>query len=148
MLTRPPDQRQREFRYRFAQAVVFGLPVLGLQWFGPRLGGPESGRWIAGLQVLLSGWIMYVAAAGMLFEGVILLRHRRLTCDFLVAIVALVLWAISLLRSLGILLTTQSTHRPLWFHWSVVLLATWCGWRWHEQWRRSTAVDRHVSSRP
>src|SRR5687767_3056847 len=69
LLDRPVSERLRESKYRFAQSVVFGLPVLALQWFGYRLGGTEADRWIGLLQLLLAGWIMYVGAAGLLFEG-------------------------------------------------------------------------------
>src|SRR5688572_5630049 len=79
MLSRPLDQRVREHKYRFAQAAVFGLPVLGLQYFGHKLGGPEAGKWVGLLQALLAGWVMYVGAAGMLFEGILLLRRRGIT---------------------------------------------------------------------
>ena len=63
----------REFQYRFAQATVFGLPVIALQICGPSLGGADAPRWVAILQILLCGWIVYVGAAGILFEGAILL---------------------------------------------------------------------------
>src|SRR5437867_3364487 len=76
VLSRPPQERQREHRYRFAQTLIFGLPVLALQWFGRRLGGEEQDRWIGLLQALLTGWIVYVGAAGLAFEGLLLLRRR------------------------------------------------------------------------
>src|SRR4051812_19198715 len=66
VLDRPEAQRLQEFRYRFGQSVVFGLPVLALQWFGRSLGGAESDRWVALLQGLLAGWVVYVAATGVL----------------------------------------------------------------------------------
>src|SRR3954466_3838186 len=72
LLNRPREQRVREFKYRFAQSAVFGLPVLALQRFGPALGGAESPRWVGVLQLLLAGWVVYVGAAGMLFEGALL----------------------------------------------------------------------------
>ena len=55
VIDRPQAQRLQEFRYRFGQSVVFGLPVLALQWFGRSLGGAESERWVALLQALLAG---------------------------------------------------------------------------------------------
>src|SRR4051794_16875055 len=96
LLNRPLEQRIREFRYRCAQSVIFGLPVLALQWFGPRLGGAEASRWIWLLQAILAGWIVYIAAAGMLFEG---LMARSLTTlpDLLVAIFAIGMYVISLI---------------------------------------------------
>src|SRR5262249_32594294 len=81
ILHRPVSERVREYKYRFAQSLVFGLPVLALSLFGPALGGPEAGRWIGLLQSLLAGWVMYVGVTGMLVEA---LMRRRLTLDGLV----------------------------------------------------------------
>ena len=52
---RPVADRRREFKYRCAQALIFGLPVLVLQYFGHSLGGSrqEASRWIAILLVSL-----------------------------------------------------------------------------------------------
>src|SRR5687768_5282994 len=72
LLARPVSERAREYRYRFGQAVVFGLPVVALELWGRGLGGREAGRWVGVLQALLSGWVVYVAATGMLFEGLLL----------------------------------------------------------------------------
>src|SRR5215470_17771342 len=77
MLARPEWQRRMEYRYRFAQSFVFGLPVAGLQWFGHPLGGRESARWIGLFQALLAGWVVYAGAAGMLFEGIVWLGRRK-----------------------------------------------------------------------
>ena len=74
LLARPADQRLREYKYRCAQAIVFGLPVIGLQYLGPSIGGPEAPRWVAILQAALAGWVVYIGAAGMLFEGLLVLR--------------------------------------------------------------------------
>src|SRR5450432_15180 len=89
-LARPRDQRCREYKYRCAQAIIFGLPVVALQYFGKSLGvtPQESSRWIAILQALLAGWVTYVAAAGMLFEGIILLP-QKFRADLLVAAIAI-----------------------------------------------------------
>src|SRR5690349_4428997 len=70
-LTRPASDRLREYKYCCAQAVVFGLPVLALEAWGRSLGGREASRWVGGFQALLTGWVLYVAAAGMLFEGLL-----------------------------------------------------------------------------
>lgn len=128
LLARPISDRLREYKYWCAQAVVFGLPVLALQAWGPSLGGRESGRWVGGLQALLSGWVLYVAAAGMLFEGLLLLRRRRPMADLIVAAVAIGLYCYSAV-ALGRSLFTTRTGRPL-FHAVVILLAGWCGLRW------------------
>ena len=123
MLARPLDQRIREYKYRFAQAVVFGLPVVALQLFGDRLGGPESGKWVALFQAILAGWVMYVGAAGMLFEGILLLR-RRITFDFVVAVLAIGLYLASI-PTVVYCLTLAAHSGPrhaVWFHLSVVLI--------------------------
>ena len=122
LLHRPPDQRRREYQYRFAQAVVFGLPVLALQRFGHSLGGHEAGRWVAILQGLLAGWVVYVGAAGMLFESIVWLFRRRFTVDLLPAAAAVLLYVLTMLR--------LATHSPPWFHWAVLLIAAWTGLRW------------------
>src|SRR5271156_1761343 len=71
LLDRPRADRAREFRYRLGQAVVFGLPVIALEQFGHHLGGPESDRWVGILEALLAGWVVYVGAAGLAFEGIV-----------------------------------------------------------------------------
>ena len=135
LMSRPPEQHVREFKYRFAQTVVFGLPVLALQFFGPSLGGApeESRRWIAVLQALLTGWVTYVAAAGMLAEGILLLG-KRFSLDPVVAAIAVGLYLVSLGSALGVLVRGQPLFDPMLFHVVVILLAVWCGWRW---WRLS-----------
>ena len=126
LLHRPPDQRRREYQYRFAQSVVFGLPVLALQHFGHRLGGAEADRWVAILQALLAGWVMYVGGAGMLFESLVWLFRRRFTADLLPSAAAAALYLLTFYR--------LATGRPPGFHWSVLLIAAWTGLCW---WRLS-----------
>ena len=117
LLNRPIEQRIREFRYRCAQSIIFGLPVLALQWLGPRLGGPEAPRWTAILQALLAGWILYVAAAGMLVEGFLACSWKQIP-DTLVAILSISLYLISLFGGVRV------------FHWVVLLLIAWTALRW------------------
>jgi cation transport ATPase len=132
LLNRPADQRAKEFKYRAAQSFVFGVPVLALQWLGPRLGGAESPRWIGILQALLSGWIIYIAAAGMLFEGLIVLR-RRFMPDLLIAAAALAMYVYSLII-VAIVIFARSFSYPTLFHWAILLLLIWSAFRW---WRLS-----------
>jgi hypothetical protein len=141
LLSRPLEQRIREHKVRFAQAVVFGLPVLGLYLFGESLGGPpaEARRWSAVLQALLAGWVTYVAAAGMVAEGCLLLG-RRLSPDLVVAGLAVLLYLVSFVSVVGVLVRAEPFYRPLCFHLVVVILAGWCGTRWW-QLRRSTAAS-------
>ena len=117
LLNRPTDQRVREFRYRCAQSIVFGLPVLALQWLGPRLGGPEAPLWIGILQMLLAGWILYVAAAGMLLEG-LLTRSWKHIADTFIAVVSISLYLLSVIGVARL------------FQWVVLLLITWSALRW------------------
>ena len=131
LLARPRAERAREYRYRFGQAVVFGLPVIALQLFGGRLGGSEAGRWVAGFQALLAGWAVYVGAAGMLFEGLLVLGRARITVDLFPAMAVVFLYLAGLSRVLLHLLTGARVDlaRGL-FHWSVVVLIAWVGMRW------------------
>ncbi|HEY7091054.1 MAG TPA: hypothetical protein VH518_23355 [Tepidisphaeraceae bacterium] len=137
---RSTQERAREYKYRCAQSIIFGLPVLALQWFGPRLaGGPqESQRWIGLLQALLAGWVTYVAAAGMLVEGLMLIGgSRRMTVDLLVAGLAVALYLFSAISVLGVFVRGVPFYGPLMFHCAVIILAVWTGWRW---WRTARSV--------
>ena len=138
LLARPDDQRLREYKYRFSQAVVFGLPVVALQLWGHALGGPEADRWVGILQALLAGWVVYVGAAGMLFEGLIVMSRRALP-DLIVAILAVVTYLFSVVSVFHVLFTGHLWYRTLLFHVSVIMLAAWTGWQWF-RWSRRTAV--------
>jgi cation transport ATPase len=144
LLTRPIDQRIREFKYRFAQAVVFGLPVLALQRFGRALGWVEGDRWVGLMQLALAGWVVYVAAAGMLFEGIVLLARRQLRIDLIIALIALTLYFLSA-ASIARLVVRGSLWFPPRFDAVVALLIVWCGVRWW--WLRARGLagqlDRH-----
>src|SRR3954454_63989 len=121
LLTRPAEQRAREFKYRCAQSMVFGVPVLALQWIGPRLGGTEAARWIAILQALLCGWIVYVAAAGMLFEGLVA-RSSRFIADMVVGFLATSMFLFSAVCVIPIFIVGRLLPAPLLFHVVVLLL--------------------------
>jgi len=131
VLTRPIDQRLREWRHRTWQAIIFGLPVLFLQWFGAALGGMESARWVAIFEALLAGWITYVVAVGTLTEGLLLLLgRRRLTADFVVALVSIIAYSFSAISTLGVFFTGHAWYRPLLFHVVVIVLGAWSAARW------------------
>ena len=136
LLHRPFEQRLREYKYRFSQSIVFGLPVLALQWYGPKLGPTDSQRWVSLFQALLSGWVLYVNL-GMFFEGVLLFRNR-LTGDLLVSAVAIALYLASLISALHGIATAQLWY-PLLFHLVVMILAVWSAWRWWSFARRRPA---------
>jgi cation transport ATPase len=131
LLNRPREQRVREFKYRFAQSVVFGLPVLALQRYGPALGWVEAGRWVGVLQLLLAGWVVYVAAAGMLFEGIVTLARRLpgARADFVIALIAVVVYLLSAV-SIAHLILRGTPWFPARFDVVVALLILWCGGRW------------------
>jgi cation transport ATPase len=132
LLYRPDDQRLREYKYRFAQSVVFGLPVIALQYFGLRLGGAEAAAWVGLLQALLAGWVMYVGAAGMLFEGLLL---RKVTADALAALLALVLFLFSAAGVVLLIVSHDRHSQTFYFHASVAVLIVWCGLQW-QRWSR------------
>ena len=114
---------------------MFGLPVIALEFWGRALGGHEADRWVGILQALLAGWVVYVGAAGMLFEGLILLP-RRFMPDLLPALLAVLAYAYSLISVLHVFATAQLWYRPLLFHVSVLIVATWTGVQWYRWARR------------
>lgn len=82
-----------EYKSRFATAVVFGLPALGLHYLGPVLAGGERAAgamvypWL--LEMLLTGWACVAAGWPILWQGALSLRYLRATGDLLsTAIVA------------------------------------------------------------
>jgi cation transport ATPase len=123
LLHRPIEQRIREYQYRAAQSTVFGLPVLALHFFGPHLGAGAD-RWPAIMQMLLTGWIVYVGAAGMIVEGLLTLRAKY-AVDFLVAMLASVLFAVSSARVIYHIASAASVAAATYFHLTVLLLAIW-----------------------
>jgi len=123
------SERLREYKYRFSQSIVFGLPVIALQLYGRALGPTDSERWVSLLQALLAGWVLYVNL-GMLFDGILRLPARRITGDFVIAATALLLYVYSLISAAHGIVTTRLLFRPLLFHVCVIALAAWSGWRW------------------
>ena len=143
LLARPADQRLREYKYRFGQSIVFGLPVIALQIYGRALGPADSERWVSLLQALLAGWIMYVNL-GMLFEGVVSLPvRRRISGEFVISAIAVALYLYSLVSASYGIVTRRLLFRPLLFHVAVIVLALWSGWRW---WRMSRAAAAAVAT--
>ena len=93
------------------------------------MGGPESPRWIAVLQALLSGWILYVAAAGMVVEAILLPTLNRVP-DAIVGSVAICLYLFSLVCVVPIFITGRMLGGPILFHCAVLLLGGWTALRW------------------
>ncbi len=141
LLERPLEVRVREHQYRFAQSIVFGLPVVALQLWGRALGGEESGRWVGGMQALLAGWIMYVGAAGMVFEGCIELTRRRITGDFLAGCAACSLYVWSV-KAWIMPPVEQGGASGMMFHLVVLIVMVWTGWRWTRMRRARPRIDR------
>jgi hypothetical protein len=136
LLNRTAEERLREYKYRFAQSVVFGLPVVALQWWGSALGPIDADRWVSLIQALMCGWVLYVNL-GMLVEGILIPRlsstsavESCLRRDFLVASCATALYLSSLVSALHGIITAHLWYRPLLFHICVIVLAAWTGWRW------------------
>jgi hypothetical protein len=127
LLDRGPEQRLREYKYRFAQSIVFGIPVIALQYWGRALGPADSERWCSVLEGFLSGWVLYVNL-GMLIEGLLLLR-QRVTGDLVAAAVAAGLYLFSLISAMHGIVTARLWY-PLLFDACVIVLAGWTGWRW------------------
>src|SRR5215218_9904390 len=143
LLDRPAADRCREFKYRFAQSAVFGIPVLVLHAFGRSLGGSESDRWTALFQALLAGWVVYVAAAGMLSEGLLLILARRpmpatIRADLAAASAALLAYLCGLPHLLTSILAPASRW-PATFHLAVLILALWTGLRWWHLAKKNSA---------
>lgn len=145
VLVRPDAQRVQEFKYRFGQSVVFGLPVVALQWFGRSLGGAESDRWVSLFQALLAGWVVYTGATGMLAEGMLrVFAGERpplsILADSVVAGVAAMAYLLSL-PHLVAALAGRPAGWPHAFHWCVLLSATWTALRWE---RTSRTLEKQA----
>jgi hypothetical protein len=125
LLNRPVEHRAREYRYRFAQTVVFGLPVVGLWAWGPMLDPNGYGRWGTVLEALLTGWILYVNA-GMVIEGLML---RRVTGDLVVSSLVVGMYGWGVVWMIGNLVSGAGSGAIL-FLVCVVVLGGWTGVRW------------------
>jgi cation transport ATPase len=129
ILNRPISERLREHKFRFAQCMVFGLPVLALHFFGPKLGGPEAGRWIGLLQALLSGWCLYLAALPMLSESLMLLSLGKVKVELFISMVTMVLYLVGLVGWIFTLRGHEAVF-PGAFAIAVVILIIWSGVQW------------------
>jgi hypothetical protein len=103
------------------------------------LGGAESSRWIALLQALLAGWIIYIAATGPLFEGLVAFSSRTFP-DLLVSVLAIVLYLYSVACAIAILIPHHTVGAPR-FHWTVLLLMPWTALRWCQLAARSRTAQ-------
>jgi hypothetical protein len=113
---------------------------VALQLWGFGLGGREGAKWVGVFQALLAGWVVYVSAAGMLFEGVLLLP-RRLSADLACALIAVAIYLLSDLRLIHVL-SGAGTARPM-FHAVILIMGAWSAVRWWQFARRgSKATSR------
>lgn len=129
-------ERTREYKYRFSQTMVFGLPVVALQLFGRVLGPADWERWVSLLQALLAGWVLYVNL-GMFIEGIVALWWRQLSADLLIVALAAGLYFHGALGAIAGIISNELPY-PLLFHAMVILLAGWTGWRW---WRMARVIS-------
>jgi len=83
------------------------------------------------LQALLAGWVMYVAVAGLAFEGFLLLARGRITAGFVISLTTLGLYLWSIISVLHILWTGALWWKPLLFHVCIFIVIGWSaiGWR-------------------
>lgn len=115
--------------------------MLALQVFGPELSASadEAGRWVPLLQAVLTGWVCYVGALGMLVEGLIQIR-QRIGADLLIASVSVSGYLYSVLLLICVLLHGRPYYQPLAFHFVVIALSIWSGGRWWQ-------TARHLRNR-
>jgi hypothetical protein len=133
-LTRPASERARDYKYRFAQCLIFGLPVLALQLFGLNLGGPESVKWVGLFQALLTGWVMYIGAFPILIEESMEIiisgrKSRPKSHGLLVALLSLMLYLIGI-GTWVLVLVRGRPNMPAPFAIAVGALILWTGWKW------------------
>ncbi|HEX8524164.1 MAG TPA: hypothetical protein VF669_18060 [Tepidisphaeraceae bacterium] len=126
LIDRPAEVRRREYQYRFAQTVVFGLPVTALALWARVLDPVHHERWGTVMQALLAGWVMYVNA-GMVVEGILV---RRVTGDLVASLIGAGIYLWSLGAAVHILVDGRVWYRPILFGWSVAVMAIWTGARW------------------
>jgi cation transport ATPase len=138
ILDRPASERLREHKYRFAQCMIFGLPVLALHYFGPKLGGADSSRWTGLLQSLLAGWTLYIGAIPLLTESALLLCSGKLKIDLVISVASVILY---ILGVVGWIFSLRGANAPVRgaFSFLVIVLVFWSGVQW--LWLRR--VDRH-----
>jgi len=106
------DRLAREYKARLAQAIMFGLPAIVLHYVGPLL-SPGGGQSAAGLrfpwlfEMLLVGWMCYVAAWPIIWQGVASLIHLRATSDLLTTCIIFASFAPSAIGALSMLFTNE-----------------------------------------
>lgn len=115
--------------------------MLALHFFGPRLGGPESARWIGLMQALLAGWCLYLAALPMLSESLMLIAMGKLRIELAVSLAAMILYIIGVT---GWIFTLRGRAAPLPSAFSVVvvILILWSALHWFRLARETESQRR------
>jgi hypothetical protein len=77
------ETRVREWRRRFAIAVMFGAPVIPLELLGPGLEGlaPGGHVWRGSIELFLTGWAIYSAGAVFLVGVILSIIARKTNAD-------------------------------------------------------------------
>ena len=138
LLARPDEQRLREYKYRCAQALIFGLPVMALEYFGRSLGA-EYGQTLVCGTARLGGFPVGIVAnqhhrvrpadGPLQFGGVLYVDSAEKVARFVMNCNQ---------DFLPIIFTGHLGRGPILFHVVIALLATWTGARWW-QWSRRRA---------
>ena len=121
--------------------MVFGLPVLALQLFGLKLGGPEASRWIGLMQALLCGWCIYLAALPMLSESVMLIGLGKVRIELLISLAAIILYGVGVVGWI-FTLRGRAALLPSAFAAAVVLMILWSGVQWFRLARQNDTDQR------
>jgi cation transport ATPase len=127
LTNRSQTERLREFKYRFAQSAVFGLPVLALHFYGPFLGRAEAPRWIGFLEILLSGWVVWIGLFAMVVEALLI---KIPTFDSIIASIGLVAFLFAAISFIRLLLSQSVSHLMIGFPVAVAISILWNGLRW------------------
>lgn len=102
------EQMVYEYRTRFAQSLVFGMPAIALHYLGPVLavgGGESAGNmlypWL--IQMVLVGWALWAGGLPILWQGVMSAIHLRATADLLTTFITFAAFIPSVLGMVAVI---------------------------------------------
>lgn len=102
------EQMVYEYRTRFAQSLVFGMPAIVLHYLGPVLavgGGESAGNmlypWL--IQMVLVGWALWAGGLPILWQGVMSAIHLRSTADLVTTVIVFVAFIPSLIGMIAVI---------------------------------------------